>query len=145
MTSWNLSVDDDLGVRVLLCQHHPDAPAPLLLRSFLEYTGHERAHLTTRPNFPTTGLAAFADHDDPKVRALAARDPMADSVTVERLTRDPDPAVRAALARHPNLPRSRLTELLDDEELAHTAAANPALGTETMHRLVTMLLPRALP
>lgn len=139
-----LSVDDDLGVRVLLCQHHPDAPAALLLRSFLEYTGHERAHLTTRPNFPATGLAAFADHDDPQVRALAARDPETDAVTVERLTRDPDPAVRAALVRHPNLPRSRLTELLDDEELAHLAAANPALGTETMHRLVTMLLPRAL-
>ncbi|MEU8889809.1 hypothetical protein [Streptomyces sp. NPDC048442] len=67
-----LAADDDLGVRVLLAQNHPDAPASVLLRSFLEYNGLERAHLTTRPNFPTTGLAAFADHQDPEVRASAA-------------------------------------------------------------------------
>lgn len=131
-----LAADDDLGVRVLLAQHHPDAPGPLLLRSFLEYEGPGRAHLTTRPNFPTAGLSAFADHADPEVRALAARDPHTAPATVERLTRDPDPAVRAALARHPNLPRLRLSELLDDEELAHAAAANPALGSEVMHQLV---------
>lgn len=133
-----LAADDDLGVRVLLAQNHPDAPAGLLLRSFLEYNGDERAHLTTRPNFPATGLAAFADHDDPEVRALAARDPRTAPAAVARLTRDPDPAVRAALARHPNLPQPRLTELLDDEELAHVAAANPALHPEVMYRLVTM-------
>ncbi|MDX3537467.1 hypothetical protein PV721_24465 [Streptomyces sp. MB09-01] len=69
---------------------------------------------------------------------MAARDPQTATATVERLTRDPDPAVRAALARHPNLPQSRLTELLDDEEPAHAAAANPALDSEVLHRLVTM-------
>lgn len=131
-----LAADDDLGVRVLLAQNHPDAPAPLLLRSFIEYTGPERSHLTTRPNFPTNGLAAFADHEDPELRALAARDPETAPTTVERLTRDPNPAVRAAATRHPNLPQPRLTELLDDEELAHTAAANPALHSETIHWLV---------
>lgn len=133
-----LAADDDLGVRVLLAQNHPDASAPLLLRSFLEYKGHERAHLITRPDFPATGLSAFADHDDPEVRALAARDPQVAPATVERLTRDQDPAVRAALARHPSLPQPRLTELLDDEELAHAAAANPALGSAVIHRLVAM-------
>ncbi|WP_326718491.1 hypothetical protein OHT59_02470 [Streptomyces sp. NBC_00243] len=131
-----LAVDDDLGVRVLLAQNHPHAPAPLLLRSFLEYTGRERAHLITRPNFPTAGLAAFADHEDPEVRALTARDPGTEPATVERLTRDPAPAVRAALARHPNLPGSRLVELLDDDELAHEAAANAALDSEIIRGLV---------
>ncbi|MFI8266749.1 hypothetical protein [Streptomyces sp. NPDC085665] len=131
-----LAADEDLGVRVLLAQNHPDAPAALLLRSFLDYDGGDRAHLTTRPNFPTAGLAAFADHDDPEVRALTARDPHAAPATVARLTRDPDPAVRAALARHPNLPQERLAELLDDDELAHAAAANPALDPEVMHQLV---------
>ncbi|MFD8949731.1 hypothetical protein ACFV0B_12830 [Streptomyces xanthophaeus] len=133
-----LAADEDLGVRVQLALNHPDAPAALLLRSFLEYDGHERAHLTTRRNFPTTGLAAFADQDDPEVRALAALDPRTAPATVERLTRDPDPAVRAALARHPNLPQPRLMELLDDEELAHVAAANPALDPVVLHRLVAM-------
>ncbi|MHA5047745.1 hypothetical protein [Streptomyces sp. SD15] len=130
-----LAADEDLGVRVLLAQNHPHAPAPLLLRSFLEYTGPERAHLTTRPNFPTTGLAAFADHEDPEVRASVALDLETAPATAERLTRDPDPAVRAALARHPNLPPPRLTELLDDEELAHAAAANPAWDADTIRRL----------
>ncbi|MFF3209585.1 hypothetical protein ACFYYB_02875 [Streptomyces sp. NPDC002886] len=136
-----LAADEDLGVRVLLAQYHPDAPAPLLLRSFLEYAGPQRGHLTTRPNFPTAGLAAFADHEDPEVRALAARDPHTAPVTVERLTQDPDPAVRSALARHPNLPRARLTELLDDAELAHAAAANPALDPELIQRLVATVAP----
>ncbi|WAU82228.1 hypothetical protein O1Q96_22160 [Streptomyces sp. Qhu-G9] len=131
-----LAADDDLGVRVLLAQNHPDAPAPLLLRSFLEYTGPERSHLTTRPNFPTNGLAAFADHEDPEVRALAARDPETEPTAVERLTQDPEHAVRAAATRHPNLPQSRLAVLLDDEELAHDAAANPALDLDTIRRLL---------
>ncbi|MGW3916258.1 hypothetical protein ACWEBX_32795 [Streptomyces sp. NPDC005070] len=131
-----LAGDDDLGVRVLLAQNHPDAPAPLLLRSFLEYTGPERSHLTTRPNFPTSGLTAFADHEDPAVRALAARDPGTGSAAIERLSQDPDRAVRAAATRHPNLPQSRLAELLDDEDLAHAAAANPALDPDTARRLV---------
>ncbi|WP_232247286.1 hypothetical protein [Kitasatospora azatica] len=131
-----LAEDEDLGVRVLLAQNHPDAPAPLLLRSFLEYTGHRREHLTTRPNFPTHGLAAFADHQDPAVRRLAARDPDLAPATADRLTRDPDPQVRAAFAAHPRLPQPRLLELLDDEELAHAAAANPALPVGLMHSLL---------
>ncbi|WP_406373464.1 hypothetical protein OH781_38390 [Streptomyces sp. NBC_01550] len=131
-----LAADDDLGVRVLLAQNHPDAPALLLLRSFLEYTGPERSHLTTRPNFPTNGLAAFADHEDPEVRALAARDPETEPTAVDRLTQDPEYAVRAAATRHPNLPQSRLAVLLDDEELAHDAAANAALDLDTMRRLL---------
>ncbi|MEU5535846.1 hypothetical protein [Streptomyces sp. NPDC020362] len=131
-----LAEDDDPGVRVLLAQNYPDAPAALLLRSFLEYTGPERENLITRPNFPHAGLAALADHEDPQVRALVARDPDTAPTTVERLTRDPDPDVRAALARHPNLPRPRLAELLDDEELAHAAAANPALDAATTDRLL---------
>ncbi|MFI2204302.1 hypothetical protein ACH47Z_26665 [Streptomyces sp. NPDC020192] len=134
-----LAEDEDLGVRVLLAQNHPDAPAALLLRSFLEYTGPERARLTTRPNFPRAGLAAYADHADPQVRALAARDPDTPPATVARLTRDPDPQVRTALARHPYLPPTRLAELLageTDADLAHAAAANPALPPATIDRLL---------
>ncbi|MFI9803013.1 hypothetical protein ACIHEJ_01305 [Streptomyces sp. NPDC052301] len=132
-----LAEDEDLGVRVLLAQNHPDAPPALLLRSFLEYTGPERARLTTRPNFPCAGLAAYAGHTDPEVRALAARDPDTAPATVDHLTRDPDPQVRSAGARHPNLPPARLARLLADEELAHAAAANPALDPATADRLLT--------
>ncbi|MEV5148088.1 hypothetical protein AB0L14_27745 [Streptomyces sp. NPDC052727] len=131
-----LAEDDDLGVRVLLAQNHPDAPAALLLRCFLEYTGPERERLPTLPNFPRTGLTHLAEHADPHVRALVVRDPDTEPAVVERLTRDPDPEVRAALVRHPNLPARRLAELLADPELAHAAAANPALDPETVDRLV---------
>ncbi|MFD3457552.1 hypothetical protein ACFWVC_35920 [Streptomyces sp. NPDC058691] len=134
-----LATDDDLGVRVLLAQNHPEAPADLLLRSFLEYTGPQREQLVIRPDFPTAGLAHYADHEDPAVRALAGRDPATSAQTVERLTHDPDPRVRAAAARHANLPPARLAELLDDEELAHHAAANPALDPAVMRRLVASL------
>ncbi|MFE9459347.1 hypothetical protein [Streptomyces californicus] len=86
-----LTSDDDLGVRVLPAQNRPDAPASLLLRSFLEYTGPERSHLTTRPNFPTGGLAVFADHEDPEVRALAARAPEIEPTTRGSAHRGPGP------------------------------------------------------
>ncbi|MFD9301387.1 hypothetical protein ACFWCB_01600 [Streptomyces sp. NPDC060048] len=130
------AADADHGVRITLAQNHPDAPAALLLRCFLEYTGRYRADLLTRPRFPTVGLAAYAEHEDPAVRALVARDPEADPDLVDRLTRDPDPVVRAALARHPNLPAARIAELLDDEELAPRAAANTALDPALMEELV---------
>ncbi|MFF3562666.1 hypothetical protein ACFYXS_21755 [Streptomyces sp. NPDC002574] len=131
-----LATDDDLGVRVLLAQNHPEAPAALLLRSFLEYTGPGREHLLDRGDFPTAGLARYAGHEDPAVRALAGRDPRTPAKTVDRLTLDPDPRVRAAAARHPNLPPARSAQLLEDGELAHHAAANPALDPAVMRRLV---------
>ncbi|MFJ4846759.1 hypothetical protein [Streptomyces sp. NPDC088733] len=131
-----LAADADLGVRVLLAQNHPEAPAALLLRSFLEYTGRKREHLLLRADFPSAGLARYAGDEDPAVRALACRDPETAAETVDKLTRDPDPRVRAAAAAHPKLPPARLAELLDDEELAHHAAANPALDPVVMRRLV---------
>lgn len=107
------------------------------MRSFLEYTGPQRSHRATRPNFPTNALAAFADHEDPKARPLAARDPETEPTTAGRLTQDPEYAVRAAAARHPNLPQSQLAALLDDQELALHAATNAALNVDTIHRLMT--------
>ncbi|MFE2283563.1 hypothetical protein ACFXDJ_05235 [Streptomyces sp. NPDC059443] len=138
-----LIADPDLGVRITLAQNHPDAPAGFLLRSFLEYTGRYRTELLTRPHFPTVGLAAYADHEDPAVRALAARDPELAPDLADRLTRDPDPEVRGALARHPNLPAARIVELLEDGELACHAAANPALDPALMEELVNAFVSNA--
>ncbi|MGK4585022.1 hypothetical protein [Kitasatospora sp. HPMI-4] len=134
-----LSRDPDLGVRVLLAQNHPQAPAELLLHSFLDYTGHGRWLLTDRPDFPTEGLAGHAEAADPMLRRLALLDPRIRPEITERLSADPDPTVRADATRHPNLPQHRLTALLDDEELAHEAAANPGLPLAVMRRLVVAL------
>ncbi|MGW2592481.1 hypothetical protein ACWCXC_19705 [Streptomyces sp. NPDC001515] len=131
-----LAEDPDPGVRVLLAQNHPHAPAALLLRSFVEYTGPGRWHLTGHAAFPRAGLARYADDPDPALRRLALLDPETGPEAVDRLTRDPDPLVRADAARHPRLPGDRLAALLDDTALAGRAAANPALPVPTMRRLV---------
>jgi hypothetical protein len=114
---------------VLLAGHHPAAP-PALLRSYLEYTCCGRTRLAHLPQFPTAGLARFADHPDPTVRRLVALDPLADPRLVDRLTTDPDPAVRHAMASCARLPVPRMVALLDHPELAEVAAANPALPTD---------------
>lgn len=123
-----LADDPDAVVRQTLATTHPEAPGELLLRCFLE--GHARQEVLDRPQFPFDGLARFATHDDPRVRALALHDPALDPATADLLTRDPDDQVRVAAVRCPRLPADRLTALLDDPFLAADAAANPSLDWE---------------
>ncbi|MET8307144.1 hypothetical protein [Micromonospora sp. NPDC005173] len=127
-----LADDSDLGVRVLLAQHHPAAPPALLLRCFLEYHCCGRDRLSELPQFPTEGLARFADDPDPAVRRLVALDPHANPELVDRLSTDPDATVRQAMATSPGLSAPRIAALLNDPELAEAAAANPALTVEQM-------------
>jgi hypothetical protein len=139
-----LADDADLGVRVLLAQHHPDAPPALLLNCFLEHQGCGREQLTELPQFPTMGLAAFADHTDPAVRRLVARDPHASAELVERLLTDPDITVRQTMAACACLPATRIVALLDDPDLAEHAAANPSLPIDQIHQfLQTASVPTA--
>ncbi|MGW4894944.1 hypothetical protein ACWEQL_22145 [Kitasatospora sp. NPDC004240] len=137
-----LAGDPDLGVRVLLALHHPDAPPELLVGAYLDHPGPAREELTARPDFPTRGLARFADHPEAEVRLLALRDPELAPGPADRLTRDPEARVRSAAARHPRLPAARLAALLDDRaldadggELAFAAAANPSLPVAELDRL----------
>jgi hypothetical protein len=131
-----LADDSDIGVRVTLAQHHPQAPPELLLRSYLEYRGRGRCRLSGLPQFPTVGLVRFADDPDAAVRSLVARDPDADPGIVARLSHDNDPTVRRAMAGCPQLPINRIVELLDDPDLAEPAAANPALPVATMWQII---------
>jgi hypothetical protein len=131
-----LADDPDLGVRVLLAGHHPAASPALLLRGYLEYTGYGRTRLAQLPQFPTEGLARFADHPDPAVRGLVALDPLADPVLVDRLTADLDATVRQATASCARLPVPRIVALLADPELDEAAAANPALPLDRMWQIL---------
>ncbi|MGW6565416.1 translation initiation factor 2 [Streptomyces sp. NPDC054975] len=132
-----LAADEDLGVRIILAQHHPEAPGELLLRCYLEYTGRNRDRLLGLPRFPVAGLAdRFGTAEGPAVRLLATLDPEADPVLVDALTRDPDARVRAGAARNPALPRERLLQLVEEGELVQAAAANPALPRKTMDALL---------
>jgi hypothetical protein len=131
-----LADDSDLGVRVLVAQYHPAAPPALLLRCYLEYRCCGRDRLSQLPQFPTGGLARFADDSDPAVRRLVALDPHADPALVDRLTTDLDATVQRAIASCPRLPVPRITALLDNPELAEAAAANPALPADQMRQIL---------
>jgi hypothetical protein len=131
-----LADDSDLGVRVFLAQYHPAAPSALLLRCYLEYHCCGRDRLSQRPQFPTEGLARFADHADPAVRRLVALDPHADPTLVDRLTTDPDATVRETMASCSRLPVPRIAAFLDDPELAEAAASNPALPADQMGQIL---------
>ncbi|MBM2616872.1 hypothetical protein JIG36_15035 [Actinoplanes sp. LDG1-06] len=119
--------DPDLGVRVLTALHNPAAPPSLLVDCFLAHDGCGRVQLGAHPRFPVEGLARFADHDDPAVRRLAARDPQVDPQVVARLLGDPSRRVREAMSSCPQLPVDRILALLNDPDLAEHAAANPSL------------------
>lgn len=47
-----LAEDPDFAVRLLLCENHPDAPADLLLRTYLEAQVITRSDLLAKRNFP---------------------------------------------------------------------------------------------
>jgi hypothetical protein len=135
-TMHRLADDADLGVRVLVCLHHPQAPGDALLRAYLEYSGRDRSRLAAHANFPVTMLSHLADHADPLVRRLLTRDAEADPELIDRLTRDSDLVVRQAAASCPRLPAHRIHELLHDPELGRYAAANPALTVDAMLELL---------
>ena len=96
-----LAEDSDARVRTLVALNHPAAPPDLLLRTYRTVCGCGRAELLGTAQFPTQGLARFADHPDPAMRRLASRDPDADPALIDRLTTDPDQTVRQTTAACP--------------------------------------------
>lgn len=133
-----LARDDDHAVRLLLAEHHQDAPADLLLRVVLDGAGYTEAELTGRPHFPTTGLARFADSPHPDERRLVVLDSQTSADVIERLSHDEARSVRIAIARDPRLPVTRMLALLEDADVqvAFSTAANPALPVQVMAQLV---------
>ncbi|CAL9640807.1 hypothetical protein [Streptomyces sp. enrichment culture] len=132
-----LADDEDVAVRLLLAERHPEAPPELLYDLYLHGTHRAVEALVSRPAFPSAGLAArCADAADPRERALALRDPDASPSLVERLSRDPAGRVREVAALDPRLPVPRLIELLHDPDLAYAAAANAALPVAEMRALL---------
>lgn len=63
-------------------------------------------------------------------------DPDGSPELVERLGHDEAVWVRTEAAGDPRLPGARIDELLRDWATAQNAAANPALPTAEMHRLL---------
>ncbi|GAA2016523.1 hypothetical protein GCM10009839_10160 [Catenulispora yoronensis] len=69
------------------------------------------------------------------MRALAAADTTLDEPPIAMID-DSDTRVRRAVASNPLLPPDLIATLLEDEELAEAAAANPALSDVKLHTLL---------
>ncbi|MFF3286391.1 hypothetical protein [Streptomyces sp. NPDC003023] len=95
-----LADDKDFAVRLLLAEHHPQAPAELLLDLYLHGTHRAVGMLLSKPRFPSAGLATrFADAADPRARALVLRGPCATPALVRAA--EPGPGREGAGGRCP--------------------------------------------
>ncbi|MGW0706216.1 hypothetical protein ACWD4G_09665 [Streptomyces sp. NPDC002643] len=134
-----LAQDEDFGVRLMICERQPDAPAEVLLRTVLEWDGYSSHTMLRLPQFPRKGLARYADDPSPALRRLAVFDPDASPELIERLSRDESVWVQKFAAADERLPRTRIEELLGEVSLAQQAATNPALTDADTHRLLDEL------
>ncbi|WP_439675219.1 hypothetical protein [Embleya sp. MST-111070] len=132
-----LAADPDYFVRLTLCRANDDAPSELLVDM---YASGGWGYLVLRPNFPTVGMARYADDPNPRLRTVSLRDPEIAPDVIARLTRDPVEWVRESAITDPRLPLDRLLELLDDPGTAAVAARNPGLGEERMHAMLDAIL-----
>jgi hypothetical protein len=128
-----LAEDPDFAVRLLLCENHPNAPADLLLRTYLEAQVATSGDLLAKPNFPRSGLARDATSEDSKRRHLALLDAATTPEQVERLSHDEERYGRSAAASDRRLSLARVRELLADPATAESAAANPLVPVRFMH------------
>jgi hypothetical protein len=131
-----LAEDPDFAVRLLLCENHPDAPADLLLRTYLAAQVITSGDLLAKPNFPRSGLARHATSQDPQRRGLALLDPATTPEQVERLSHDEQRNVRSPAASDQRLSLTRVQELLTHPATAESAARNPVVPVRLMHEIL---------
>ncbi|WP_329403373.1 hypothetical protein OG523_03445 [Streptomyces virginiae] len=135
-----LATDPDPAVRAELAQWWTDAP---------EEVRRERAHEENRkwPGspadnavFPPETMRRFATDPDPRMRALALRDPELPAELVERLAQDDEARVRREAAAHPNLPAPAGLLLLGDADMrtAQAVAGSPHLPREAMEAILAV-------
>ncbi|WP_418957669.1 hypothetical protein [Streptomyces tritici] len=133
--------DEDQYVRLVTVRCHRDTLDPAAVERV------ERAHKDTRkpadrPSdryaYPVAYLRRFATDPDPRMRALAPRDPELPVPHLEELATDPDARVRTAVADHPRLPLAYLLALVSDGNpgVAEAAGRNPGLPVGSMARII---------
>ncbi|MFG2487363.1 hypothetical protein ACGFSI_31990 [Streptomyces virginiae] len=90
--------------------------------------------------FPPETMRRFASDPDPRMRALALRDPELPAELVEGLAQDDEARVRREAATHPNLPAPALLLLLGDADMRTTraAAGSPHLPREAMEAILAV-------
>lgn len=90
--------------------------------------------------FPPETMRRFTTDPDPRMRALALRDPELPAELVERLAQDDEARVRREAAAHPNLPAPAGLLLLGDADLrtALAVAGSPHLPREAMEAILAV-------
>ncbi|MFD0597963.1 hypothetical protein ACFQZ4_41570 [Catellatospora coxensis] len=110
-----LAEDDDFAVRLLLAEHHPDAPGELLVQVVQVWDGYTTPAMVRRPQFPADALDRFTRSELEHHRWLAT---YSDRLTEEqqaRLRADPVPAIRERF--DPDFPpAAELRAMLDDPD-----------------------------
>jgi hypothetical protein len=130
-------------VRTTAARHAPHLVDPATAeRIDREFRPHQKVSGRPADDFtlPPETLRRLATDPDPRMRALAPRDPDLPAHLAERLATDADISVRRAIAPHQNLPIHVLISMLDDqaEWVVHAAAAAPALPVAEMERVLTL-------
>jgi hypothetical protein len=134
--------DEDPGVAAVVLRHAPhlvdEATAERLDRANPQPPKGRVPRPADSYRFSAGTLRRFAADPDPRMRALAPRDPSLPAGMLTTLASDTDADVRRAVAAHPQVPAAALERLLDDPGfgVAEAAAANPVLPREAMARLL---------
>ncbi|MEU5104528.1 MULTISPECIES: hypothetical protein [unclassified Streptomyces] len=132
--------DEDGTVRAAVARRTPDLDPVTAERI-------ERRHTASRKHpwsptdhvvFPPETLRRFATDPDPRIRALALRDPDLPAGLAEGLAADGSDRVRRGVAAHPSLPTPALLTLLADQDewVARTAAGSPVLPRDVMEEIL---------
>lgn len=137
-----LAEDDDFAVRLLLAEHHPDAPGELLVRMVQVWDGYTTPAMVRRPQFPADALDRFTCSELEHHRRLAT---YSDRLTEEqkaRLRADPVPAIRERF--DPDFPpAAELRAMLDDPdpEVRSRAAGHRNLPVQLMWKIFESAVP----
>ncbi|MFE2585027.1 hypothetical protein [Streptomyces sp. NPDC059378] len=136
-----LDADPELRVRRAAARR-PDTPPEVLERLVRAHGDvfHVRPLLVEHPNFPRHALRTFVDEPSPDVRYVALQDPELPVAALRRLAEAAETHLRRGVARHPHVTDALLERLLSDPdpEVVDDAAANSALPSARMHRILTV-------
>jgi hypothetical protein len=115
---------------------HPDLPADLVIRIYLEPWAYSGSNLLRHPALRQADLTRYTSSPRWEARALVGRDPNAPAALIDRLSRDEHPTVRVWMAPDPRLSLERVLELFEDPETSAAASANPRLPVGLMEAIL---------
>jgi hypothetical protein len=139
--AWHRLDNDPALVVRRTAARRPDTPPEVLERLARTHgeVFHIRPLLVEHPNFPHHTLRTFVDEPSPHAQYVALQDPELPVTDLQLLAAASESFLRRGVARHPKITDVLLDQLLSDPdpEVADDAAANPALRSNRMYRILT--------